>query len=470
MYDDLGMNLLASDTIAALATPRGSGGVGIIKISGPESLKILERIFRPAGEVPQDRPAFENRRLVYGHIIHPEDGPLDEVLISYMRGPHSYTTEDVVEINCHGGVMVTAAVLDLVLQEGARPAEPGEFTRRAFLGGRINLSQAEAVIDLINAKTRRAVQVGLQQLQNGLDKAIGRLQDQLIEGLAEIEAYIDFDDDMEESFSLRPLADRIVNQIIPQIEKLVRGYRESRIIREGLRIVIAGRPNVGKSSLVNLLLNQDRVIVNPIPGTTRDIIEEMIAIEGAPIVITDTAGIHDSKDPIETIGIDKTKAAIERADLVLFVIDGSRPLVAEDQIIYQSIKDRAHMIVQNKIDLCAQAPVRPKLDGATPDSYVNLSARTGEGLETLRQRVMSCIGLSNDPSGSAVLVNLRQRNLLVAVQSRLHRIDRLFKNAEDTELVAIEIKDCLEDLRAVRGDQAAPDILDQIFERFCIGK
>ena len=433
-------------------------------------MAILGRIFEP-GRRPADGPLlFEHQRLLYGHIVHPDDGPLDEVLVSFMQAPRSYTTEDVVEINCHGGVVVTQAVLDLVLEEGARPAEPGEFTRRAFLGGRINLTQAEAVIDLINAKTRRAARTGLQQLENGIDKQVRRLQDLLVDTLAEIEAFIDFDDDLEEPFSLAPLADRLADDILPAIETLIQGYREGRIIKEGLRIVIAGRPNVGKSSLVNRLLNQDRVIVTPSPGTTRDIIEEMMAIEGTPIVITDTAGIHASDDPIETIGIEKTRGAIARADLVLFMTDGSQPLQSEDRRLYQSLKSRDHLIVQNKIDLCDGPPGAPDIDGAEGGAYVNLSALTGEGLDTLKKRVMEAIGLGDDPSGSALVANLRQRNLLAAAQAHLRQAFALLDRSEDYELVAIEIKDSLENLSEIQGEGASPDILDRIFNRFCIGK
>ena len=464
------MNIINADTIAALATPRGSGGIGIIKISGPGSMTILERIFAPARRSGFRNDEFEHQCLVYGHIVHPLEGPLDEVLISVMRAPHSYTTEDVVEINCHGGVVVTQEVLDLVLAQGARPAEPGEFTRRAFLGGRINLSQAEAVIDLINAKTRQAAQTVLQQLANGIDRQVQHYQDMLLESLAEVEAFIDFDDDLEETFSLNPVAERIQNQLLPAIETLIKSHRQGRIIKEGLRIVIAGSPNVGKSSLVNRLLNQERVIVNPTPGTTRDIIEEVIAIDGAPIVITDTAGIHDSHDPVETIGIEKSWAVIEKADLVLFMIDGSRTVQVEEQALYESLRTQEHLVVRNKIDLCDPPTEAACLEGVNPEAYVNLSALTGDGLDTLRERLQKKISLGGDPAGSTIVINLRQRHLLEALRAHLQKACELLSRAEDYELVAIEIKDGLGNLQEILGQGAAPDVLDTIFRRFCIGK
>lgn len=464
------MNLLSTDTIVALSTPRGSGGIGIIKISGPEALKIIKKIFQPTASRASRQPSFDHQRMHYGYILHPQEGALDEVLVSVMRAPQSYTTEDVVEVNCHGGMIVTRAILDLVLGLGARLADPGEFTRRAFMGGRIKLSQAEAVADIINAKTRKAARAGLQQLGNGIDAAINLLQVQILNGLAEVETYIDFDDDLEEKVPLTPLADRLIHQTIPAISALSQSYRESRILKDGLRIVIAGRPNVGKSSLVNLLLNQERVIVNPTPGTTRDIIEETIAIDGTPIVITDTAGIHASDDPVETIGIAKTGEAIARADLVLFMVDGSIPVQPEDLTIYQDIKEREHLIVLNKIDLCTGRSGKVRVDWASLGVHVQLSALTGEGLKSLKKRIGELIEKGSDPCGSHVLVNLRQRNLLETAREHLHQACHYLKRSVDAELAVIEIKDSLDALYEIQGEGTTPDVLDQIFQRFCIGK
>ncbi len=464
------MDILSKETIAALATPRGAGGIGIVKISGPDAVPILRRIFIRGRTDASPSLRFDHRRLYYGHIAHPDEGLLDEVLVAVMRGPNSYTTEDVVEINCHGGIVLSQAILDLVLSQGARQAQPGEFTRRAYLGGRINLAQAEAVIDMVNAKTARAARAGLRQLESGIDVEIREWQAALIDALATVEACIDFDDDLDESPALEPVAGLLKQRVLPRLECLIRSYREGRIVRDGLRIVIAGRPNVGKSSLVNRLLDKDRVIVNAAPGTTRDIIEESIAIEGAPVVVTDTAGIHSSADPVEAQGIEKSRAAIERADLVLFMIDASIPLSAEDRHIYQAVKSRAHLVVQNKVDLCVQNPGPPDLEGISPEGFVALSALTGEGLEALKQRILTVVGLENDASSSAVMVNLRQAGLLEAAHGHFKRAASHLAGGRDHEIIAIEIKDGLDSLMQILGDDTSPDVLDHIFNNFCIGK
>ena len=464
------MNNLSNDTIAAVATPRGAGGIAIIKISGPRSFTIIKRIFRPGSQRDLGRSGRDHQRMIYGHIVHPQEGALDEVLVSIMRAPRSYTTEDVVEINCHGGAVLTQAVLDLVLQQGARSAEPGEFTRRAFLGGRINLAQAEAVIDLINAKTQKAARAGLQHINNGMVNQITKLQNLLMDILAETEAYIDFDDDLEETFSIMPLEKRMTHEILPVINGLISSYREGRILKDGLRLVIAGRPNVGKSSLVNRFLNQERVIVTDVPGTTRDIIEEMIDLDGVPVVITDTAGIHRRPDPVEAIGIEKSQAAIADADLVIFMIDSSEALHSEDRQIYRQIKSQDHLVVQNKIDLCQGCPPCPDLDDLSADGIVKVSALTGEGLQRLKRQIAARLRLGDDPDGSRILVNLRQRQLLEAARQHVGQACRYIGMAPEAELVAIEIKDALSALQAILGQGVSEDVLDRIFKRFCIGK
>jgi tRNA modification GTPase len=458
------------DTIAAVATPQGAGGIAIIKISGPKAREILSRIFRPRRDAAIGLTEFDHQRLTYGHIVHPQDGVLDEVLVAVMCSPKTYTTEDVVEINCHGGAVVTQDVLDLVIEQGVRPAEPGEFTRRAFLGGRINLTEAEAVIDLINAKTRKAARAGLQRLNNGIADQITHLQNLLMDILAEIEAYIDFDDDLEESLSITPLQKKMASDILPEINALINSYREGRILKDGLRLVIAGRPNVGKSSLVNRFLNQERVIVTAVPGTTRDIIEEMVDIEGLPVVITDTAGIHHRPDPVEAIGIEKSEVAIANADLVLFMVDASKPLSPEDRKIYGQIKRQDHLVVQNKIDLCNGRTALPNLEGLCSEWTVRVSALTGEGLERLKMKIVGRLGLGVDPDGGSIVVNLRQRKLLEAARQHVDQACRHIGLTGEAELVAIEIKDALGAFQEILGHGVTPDVLDHIFKRFCIGK
>ena len=461
---------MGSDTIAAVATPRGAGGIAVIKISGPDALLVLERIFRPARRHHGRQAAFDHQRIYYGHVVHPEDGVLDEVLVTIMKAPQSYTTEDVVEINCHGGALVTREVLDLVVAQGARVADPGEFTRRAFMGGRISLAQAESVIDLINAKTRRAKRAGLQQLMYGVDQQVQDLLNQLTTYLAEIEAYLDFDDDLEETIALTPLGDQMQQEMMPTLGRLIGSYRESRLLNEGLRVVIAGRPNVGKSSLANRLFNQDRVIVTAQPGTTRDTIEETIAIDGTPVVITDTAGIHGSKDPIEALGIERTREAIRRADLVLLVIDSTCGLQAEDIKIYNEIKGMRHVVVLNKIDLVKVRPSPTVYRPIDPLHLVVISALTGEGIDDLKRQLLACTGLDAVPEDGTVLVNLRQRQLLEATQAHIQRAADFLGRDVDTELAAVEINDAIRRLGEILGQDVAPDVLDHIFRRFCIGK
>ena len=305
---------------------------------------------------------------------------------------------------------------------------------------------------------------------HGIDARLEALPTQLMGCLAEIEAYIDFDDDIEEALPLAPVGARIKEDMLPTIQSLIESYREARLLNEGLRIVIVGRPNVGKSSLVNLLLNQERVIVTATPGTTRDIVEEMIALEGAPVVITDTAGIHASDDPIEALGIRKSEEAIGRADLILFVIDATVALQAGDVEIYNNIKGKEHLVVQNKIDLCRGRPSPPHFGGLGTEYPVELSALTGEGLAALKQRILERIGLAGGPEDSAVLVNLRQRKLLEAARGHLTQAVEILARESDAELAVVELKDAHARLREILGQNVAPDVLDHIFQRFCIGK
>ena len=338
------------------------------------------------------------------------------------------------------------------------------------MGGRINLAQAEAVIDVINAKTRKAAHAGMQHLNNGVAEQISQLQHRLMDIRAQTEAYIDFDDDLEDDLSMAPLGPRITNDILPVLDPLISSYREGRILRDGLRLVIAGRPNVGKSSLVNRFLNQERVIVTAVPGTTRDIIEEMIDIGGFPVVITDTAGIHRRPDPVEAIGIEKSEAAIAHADLILLMTDCREPLQSEDRQIYDQIKDKSYLVVQNKIDLYDGHPPRPELEDLPTDRLVQLSVLTGEGLTRLKKRIIERLGMGDDPDGSGILVNLRQRKLLEASRHHVEKAHQLITEAGEAELVAVEIKEALQALQAILGQGVGDDVVDHIFKRFCIGK
>ncbi len=346
-----------SATIAAIATPAGSGGIGIIKISGKDALAIAASVFRKScARTPNPElrtpNAFESHRLYHGYVVNPENGRvLDEILLAVMVAPHSYTREDVVEIHAHSGSAVLTAILDLVLKNGARLADPGEFTKRAYLSGRIDLTQAEAVIDIINAKTDKSLEIATAQIRGNMKAHIESVRDSLLHILAETEAAIDFPEDVEESIDTDAVSEVIQNQVVHKLNELIRQYKNAHFLRDGLKVLIAGRPNVGKSSLMNCLLRKDRAIVTPIPGTTRDFIEETLNIRGIQVTITDTAGLHETDDPVEILGIKKAYEYIDNADLILFMTDLSQPLTPDDHKIYEKISHKDFILVTNKADL-----------------------------------------------------------------------------------------------------------------------
>ena len=346
-------------TIAAIATPMGRGGIGIIKISGTDAIGIASAIFRPSKAHRKDRPiepsAFlknHPHQILHGHIIVPETNRvLDEVLLSVMPGPKSYTREDVIEINTHSGSVVLTSVLDLIIKQGARTAEPGEFTKRAFLNGRIDLTQAEAVMDIINAKTKKALEMATHQVTGELRETIDAVLIRLKDAFAHIEAAIDFPEEVDEIYETKGALEKMLGLALSPLEKLLRQYETSRIIKDGVKVVIIGKPNVGKSSLMNCLVKKDRVIVSSVPGTTRDFIEEACLVENTPVTFTDTAGLHDTSDRVENVGIQKTHEYLKNADIVLFVVDISQPVDHMDDDIYEKIKDKEVILVKNKVDL-----------------------------------------------------------------------------------------------------------------------
>ena len=470
--------MLHADTIAAIATPPGRGGVGIIKVSGPLAIPIAEKVFRrnSAGNGssagPPDR--LTSYRLYYGRIVAPEQSAtLDEVLLAVMKAPHSYTREDVVEIQGHAGPAALKSILTLVLQHGARLAEPGEFTRRAFLNGRIDLTQAEAVADIINARTDAALLVAANQVSGRLAKVIARIKATLVQALAEIEAEIDFPEDAEGTFDRQGTSELLAGQAVAPIERLIEQYSREHMIRDGLRIIIIGRPNVGKSSLLNCLVNKDRAIVAATPGTTRDLIEEELQIEGIAVTAIDTAGLHATKDPIEKIGIARAEQRLDNADLVLFVLDTSEPLTDEDARIQDRIAERNGIVVLNKIDLL---PDHLPDKGFLPASWQNMpfaavSALTGQGMASLKAQIVhAAIGDTNGRAEHAVLPNLRHE---MALRSCLQALDAVFNGMEQdspAELIALDLTESIRWLDRITGTEPSPDVLDQIFSQFCIGK
>jgi len=468
------------DTIAAIATPIGSGGIGIIKISGKDAFSIAEAIFQRSRAsldgVRSEGDALSfplnSHRLYLGHIVNPDTGKvLDEVLLSVMKAPRTYTRENVVEINTHSGFIVMTSILDLVIQKGARLADPGEFTKRAFLSGRIDLTQAEAVIDIINSRTEKSLEIATSQIKGDLKNRIESIRRSMIDILTQIEAAIDFSEDVEDVFDLDIIRQTLDKRVINALSELVEQYKNAHYLRDGLKMVVIGRPNVGKSSLMNRLIQEDRVIVTPIPGTTRDLIEETLNIHGIPVILADSAGLHETKDPVEVIGIEKTRTYIRASDLVLFMIDANEPFTREDQKIYETIDDKQLILIINKIDLVENGVIPEIPETWGPISNIKISALYGTGLNSLKDFIAKLvIGDQNLEIQNTIIPNLRHKIALeesfeFAVSSR-----EQICQGSSLELVAMDIKDALDSLGKILGDAAKADVIEQIFNRFCIGK
>jgi tRNA modification GTPase len=463
--------MFIDDTIAAISTPIGEGGIGIVRLSGKDSIQIAEKIFSsPKNKTIKDS---KSHRVIYGYIKNPSTGKeIDEVLVTIMRSPYSYTREDVVEINCHGGMVALRKTLELVLKQGARLAEPGEFTKRAFINGRIDLSQAEAVLDLIRSKTDESRKIAIEQLQGGLSEKITAIRNRLTELCANVEAYIDFPEDEIETASKKDMLESM-KDINRELQTLLKTYEEARFFREGLSTAIVGRPNVGKSSLLNALLKKDRAIVTESPGTTRDVIEEYLNINGLPLRIMDTAGIRDVQDIVEKEGVKRSLQSIENADLVIAVFDCSEPLKEEDLEVIEKIKDKNTIVVLNKCDLPAI------FDKGTLDSYLtpnnshvlNISAIRGDGLEGLKNKIFeSCLKDWKEEREGVVITNLRHRIAIGDTKTLLDRAMSALIENQPIEIVALELRDSLDRLGEIVGAVTTEDILNKIFNDFCIGK
>ena len=456
------------DTIAAISTPQGEGGISIVRLSGPDSIRIVESIFKPARRRRLSR--VKSHTLTYGHIIDPSTGEvIDEVLVSVMRAPHTYTREDVVEINCHGGALVTQKVLELVLERGARLAEPGEFTKRAFLNGRIDLSQAEAVIDLIRAKTELSLKAAASMLSGELSKKVEGMREELLNLLAEVEASVDFPDEDLDFLPPEELKRRMEG-VARQMEELIETADEGRILREGVRTVIAGKPNVGKSSLLNRLLREDRAIVTDIPGTTRDSIEEYLNIGGIPIRIVDTAGIRVTDDPVEREGVRRSVRQIELADLVIAVFDASQPLSEEDMELVRLISGKTALVVLNKIDLPLRIDVG-KLEELTGRKPIRISALKEIGLDELKNEMVKLITRGRVPlSESPIAINARHKDALKRALESLRFAIESVDQGMPPEIVAVDLRGALDCLGEIVGAVTTEEVLDRIFSQFCIGK
>jgi tRNA modification GTPase len=453
-----------ADTICAISTPAGEGGIGIVRISGKKAHPIAESIFKPRGK----RTQFIPRTLYLGYIINPNNNnEIDEVFTVFMNAPHTYTCENIAEIHTHGGYAAQKAVLSLILDCGARFAEPGEFTKRAFLNGRIDLLQAESVLDIIHSETDEELHYALNYLQGGLSKKIQNFQETLKNALANMEALIDFP---EEDIDIHP--DEVVlplKYIKTDIENLVDSYYEGRGIKQGFEVLITGRTNVGKSSLLNAFLLKERAIVTPIPGTTRDLIEDMIYLHGIKVKIIDTAGIREPGNIVEEEGIKRVKQKISEVDLIIWLLDGSQPFSQDDEEVFRSIGHRNHLTVINKIDL-PQSLERNKIPAKNLEC-IEISALKDQGLDALKEEIFTRFTTGGVRKNNALLItNLRHRDALVKVGDNIERALFLKESGEPVEFIAFELREGLNHLAEITGETCSEDILNEIFSRFCIGK
>lgn len=455
------------DTIAAVATAYGEGGIGIIRISGEEALPILQEIFEFHG----DTDTFTSRRMTYGKIIDKEKKQIiDEVLAVYMKGPKTYTAEDVVEINCHGSMVSLRKTLALVLRKGARLAEPGEFTKRAFLNGRLDLSQAEAVIDMIRAKTDKSFDVAVSQLEGRLSLKVEEIRQKLLDLLVDITVNIDYPDEDIEEMTYEKLEESII-ETQDMIEKLLETSSTGRMIREGIKIAIVGKPNVGKSSLMNGLLKETRAIVTDIPGTTRDTIEEVLSIRNIPVYLVDTAGIRETSDKVEKMGIEKSKEAFNQADFILFLLDGSRPLEEEDLQIMEFLKERKSLVLINKRDL-GEAISIEEISAKLPASQViEASLLKGQGITEIEDAVEDLVyGGEIVQKESMMVNNVRHIELLQQAVKSLTDALHMSERREALDFIEVDVKNAYERLGEIIGETVSDDIINEVFARFCLGK
>jgi len=462
-------DLVFGDTIAAIATPLGEGGIGIVRISGDRALKVLERVFR--GKRERKWEECPSHTMYYGHVVDPQTGEtVDEALVALMRAPHSYTTEDVVEFHCHGGIQAVRKTLAVVLSAGCRLAEPGEFTRRAFLNGRLDLAQAEAVIDVIRASTERGLSLAVQHLGGGLSNRVKGIREEILGLLAAIEAGVDFPDEVGEADATKII--EAVHDIAADLRMLDATAQAGKLYREGIRLVIAGKPNVGKSSLLNALLREKRAIVTDLPGTTRDVIEEVINIKGIPARIMDTAGIRETSDLVERLGVEKTRELLAEADLILLVVDRTTGLNSEDEHIRELVKGRRLLVVLNKMD--AQPGKVTKEDvqewaGGAP--LVGVSALHQEGIGALENTIADLV-LAGKVYGQdqTLVTRARHQDAIQRAARHLEEVLNGLVAGVAKDILTVDLYGALDALGEVTGETVGEDVLDRIFSDFCIGK
>ncbi|HEV2209050.1 MAG TPA: tRNA uridine-5-carboxymethylaminomethyl(34) synthesis GTPase MnmE [Verrucomicrobiae bacterium] len=456
---------MLEDTIAAIATPLGEGGLGVIRLSGPGALAIADQCFVPSGKTPTKPSSAASHTIQYGHVVR--DGQtIDEVLAAVMRGPRTFTREDTVEFTCHGGLLPAKAVLDTVLAAGARLAQPGEFTRRAFLNGRLDLAQAEAVADLIHSRTELALQAANEQLAGKLSQRINGLRDVLMQTLAHIEAHIDFPDEDIAPDTRGQLVERL-DRALATIEELLHTASEGQLLRRGVRAAIIGRPNAGKSSLLNQLLGRDRAIVSPIPGTTRDTIEETANIRGLPVVFIDTAGLREGGDELEAEGMRRSRRSLGQAEFVLHVLDDSEKLAETDEKFLAELSGKKRVLVRNKTDL----PRRLELPDTLKERVVEVCCLTGTGIEALKDAIRALVWSGEIRADMLeVMINSRHQDALERARVGLSRTAEGLRGNANLEVIAMELRIGVNAVGEIVGKTTTEDLLDSIFSQFCIGK
>lgn len=452
------------DTIAAVATPPGEGGIAIVRISGPDAEQIVGTIFyQNRGTVGR----LKSHTLYHGKIRDPRsDAVLDEVLLTVMRKPRSYTGETVAEIHCHGGVFLVREILRVILSQGARHAEPGEFTKRAFLNGRIDLAQAEAVLDLIQARTQRGVSLAVKQVEGDISDWVDGMRNSLLDCLVQVEAAIDFPEEEIELLKRHELIQKI-SKFKDKIRAIIGTYEWGRLYREGARVCICGRPNVGKSSLLNALVGAERVIVTPVPGTTRDVVEESVNLGGLPVVLWDTAGLRETENQVERIGVDLSRRYIDKADLVMLVLDGANELTADDESLLTKI-DKRMTVVVNKDDLPRKLS-RKAIEPFQTAGVYSVSAKLGSGIEALKNGLRDTL-LGVSAEAPIVITNLRHKSALIRCENALENAQVSLGQNQSAEFVAVDLNDAKEALEEIVGRIDNEHILEQIFREFCIGK
>jgi tRNA modification GTPase len=457
------LNFNLNDTIAAIATPVGQGGLAIVRLSGPDAFTVADACFRPVGKSSLAPSLAPTHTIHFGNMVR-QNRILDEVLLAVLRAPRTFTRENTVEITCHGGLLPAKLVLEALLEKGARLAAPGEFTRRAFLNGRIDLAQAEAVADLIHSRTELALAAAHEQLAGKLSQRINFLRDDLMKTLAHIEAHIDFPDEDIAPETRENLIVRLQDSLV-FIDQLLATANEGRILRQGLRAAIIGRPNVGKSSLLNQLLGHDRAIVSPLPGTTRDTIEETANIRGLPVVFIDTAGLRDTSDAIEREGIRRSRAALAEAELILHVLDASETLAAGDEKLLSDFAPKKRILLRNKTDL----PTRLKLPSGL--SAIDICCLSGKGIEELKDAIKTMVWAGELQAGTwQVMINTRHQDALQRTRPAIERAAHALRHNLGLELAALDLRIATNAVGEIVGKTTTEDLLDTIFSQFCIGK